>query len=118
MLPKPEPFALNEACEETRRPLFREQLPLMEREENQSHGQCVFTRRDGSGDALLVAPQTFPFLPAHCLQHFTPDVIAGQTVFCGLFIVSVDQKSQDKPPVPKGQDKPLPLQAYTAGVET
>lgn len=31
--------------------------------------------RDGSGDALLVAPQTFAFLPAHRLQHFVADII-------------------------------------------
>lgn len=51
--------------------------------------------RDGSSDALLVAPQTFALLPAHRLQHFVADIITSQTIFGGLFIVPVDERRQD-----------------------
>lgn len=39
-------------------------------------------------DALLVSTQTFAFLPAHGLQHLIADIIAVQSVLCGLFVIS------------------------------
>lgn len=55
-------------------------------------GAVLPPHRDGSGDALLAAPQPFAFLPAHRLQHFVSDVIACKAVFGGLFVVSVQHE--------------------------
>ena len=47
------------------------------------------THRDGSCDALLVAPQTLALLPAHGLQHLVADVVTRESIFRGLLIVPV-----------------------------
>lgn len=45
--------------------------------------------RDGSRDALLVAPKTFALFPAHGLQHFVSNVVTVEAVLCGLLVVTI-----------------------------